>query len=206
MGNIFQGSGTGCGVCLGDGVTTTVSVTVSAVDFGSEQIYVPADRVGLLEPGLVQAEAQRLDQVFAHITADQYWQGMFIWQHTGRVSSPFGIRRAYNDGPNSYHGGVDIVGETGAPVVASNQGRVALAGPLKVRGNAIIIDHGWGVYSAYYHLAEVLVMEGQQVGQGDLVGRLGNTGLSTGAHLHWEMRVGGVPVNPIEWTTREIPE
>jgi murein DD-endopeptidase MepM/ murein hydrolase activator NlpD len=83
---------------------------------------------------------------------------------------------------------------------------VALAGPLEVRGNAVILDHGWGVYSGYYHLSEVVVAEGQLVAQGEMIGRLGNTGLSTGAHLHWEMRVGGVLVDPLEWTTRLIPE
>ena len=70
----------------------------------------------------------------------------------------------------------------------------------------MVLDHGWGLYSLYGHLSEILVQEGQEVSRGDLIGRLGNTGLSTGAHLHWEMRVGGVAVNPLEWTSRLIPE
>ncbi|MGB9880022.1 MAG: M23 family metallopeptidase, partial [Anaerolineae bacterium] len=155
---------------------------------------------------LLREEAQRLDQIFARITPQQFWQGVFIWPYVGRVTSPFGIRRTYNDGSNGYHGGIDIAGDAGAPVVAANNGRVALAAPLQVHGNAVILDHGWGVYSAYYHLSEVLVQEGQQVKQGDIIGYLGNTGLSTGAHLHWEMRVGSVLVNPLEWTGRSIPE
>jgi murein DD-endopeptidase MepM/ murein hydrolase activator NlpD len=101
---------------------------------------------------------------------------------------------------------VDISGEAGAPVIAAASGRVALAAPLRVRGNAVILDHGLGVYSAYYHLSQILVQEGQQVAQGELIGLLGNTGLSTGAHLHWEMSVGGVLVDAPEWTTRQIPE
>jgi len=191
---------------LGVSVSTTVSVIVVAADFGAEQIYIPADRVDLLDPELLRAEAQRLDQIFAGITPQQFWQGAFIWPYVGRVTSPFGIRRAYNNGGGSYHGGIDIAGDVGAPVVAANNGRVAFAAPLKVHGYAVILDHGWGVYSCYYHLSEILVNEGQEVVQGESIGRLGNTGLSTGAHLHWEMRISNVPVEPLEWTGRQIPQ
>jgi len=191
---------------LGSTVSTTVSANVVAADYGSEQIYIPADRLGLLEPDVVAAEAERLRQVFEVTLPQQYWQGAFIWPHVGEVTSPFGIGRTYNDGSTSYHGGIDLSGDVGAPVVASNSGRVALAGPLAVRGNAVVVDHGWGVLSGYYHLSEVLVAEGQEVAQGETIGRLGNTGLSTGAHLHWEVRVGGTLVDPAEWTQRLIPE
>jgi murein DD-endopeptidase MepM/ murein hydrolase activator NlpD len=191
---------------LGDTVSRTVSVNVVATDFGAEKIYIPADRVGLLDPVVVAAEAELLDQVWGAISLQQHWQGAFVWPHLGEITSAFGIGRTYNDGSVSHHGGVDISGDIGAPVVASNGGRVASAAPLAVRGNVVILDHGWGVYSGYYHLSEVLVTEGQQVAQGETIGRLGNTGLSTGAHLHWEMRVGGVLVDPLEWTTRLIPE
>ncbi|UCC76900.1 MAG: M23 family metallopeptidase [Anaerolineales bacterium] len=190
----------------GGGISTTMSVMVMAADFGSEQIELPADRVYLLEPEVVREEAQQLGQVFAHVTPQPFWSSTFIWPHAEEVTSPFGIRRTYNNGQNSYHGGIDISAEAGAPVAASSDGRVALAEPLQVRGNAVILDHGLGVYSGYYHLSEILVAEGQQVAQGDVIGHAGNTGLSTGVHLHWEMRVGGVLVNPLEWTFRQFPQ
>ncbi len=177
-----------------------------AADFGSEQIELPADRVYLLEPEVVREEAQRLGQVFAQVSPQQFWGSTFSWPHAEEVTSPFGIRRTYNDGQSSYHGGIDISAEAGAPVAASSHGRVALAESLQVRGNAVIVDHGLGVYSGYYHLSEILVSEGQQVTQGDVIGRAGDTGLSTGVHLHWEMRVGGVLVNPLEWTLRQFPQ
>ena len=191
---------------LGGAVSTTVSVNVVAADFGVEQIYIPSDRIGLLDPEVVAAEVQRLDQVWGAVSPQQYWHGVFAWPHLGEITSPFGIGRTYNDGSVSHHGGVDISGDIGAPVAAANAGRVALAAPLAVRGNVVILDHGWGVYSGYYHLSEVLVTEGQQVAQGETIGRLGDSGLSTGAHLHWEMRVGSVLVDPLEWTARMIPE
>jgi murein DD-endopeptidase MepM/ murein hydrolase activator NlpD len=190
---------------FGTTVSTTISLVVLDEDFGSEQIYIPADRVELLDPQLVAAEAERLSQIFARVSAQQLWKGTFRWPVVGRVTSPFGISRTYNDGSGSYHAGVDIAEEMATPVLAANAGQVVLAGPLKVHGNAVILDHGWGVYSAYYHLSDMFVQEGQAVDSGDTVGLLGNTGLSTGAHLHWEMRVGSVAVNPLEWTSRSIP-
>jgi murein DD-endopeptidase MepM/ murein hydrolase activator NlpD len=87
-------------------------------------------------------------------------------------------------------------------VVAAAAGVVALAEPLAVRGNAVIIDHGAGVLSGYYHLDRIVVNAGQTVAQGELIGEVGSTGLSTGSHLHWELRVGGVAVLPSEWVER----
>jgi murein DD-endopeptidase MepM/ murein hydrolase activator NlpD len=191
---------------FGGGISTTMSVMVMAADFGSEEIELPPDRVYLLEPEVVREEARRLGQVFARVTPQLFWRSTFSWPHAEEVTSPFGIRRTYNDGQDSYHGGIDISAEAGAPVAASSHGRVALAESLQVRGNAVILDHGLGVYSGYYHLSEILVSEGQQVAQGDVIGRAGDTGLSTGVHLHWEMRVGGILVNPLEWTLRQFPQ
>jgi murein DD-endopeptidase MepM/ murein hydrolase activator NlpD len=74
-----------------------------------------------------------------------------------------------------------------------------LAEPLTVRGNALVLDHGWGMLTGYWHLSKIEVDVGQRVQKGDLIARIGSTGLSTGSHLHWEMWVGGVNVNPMEW-------
>jgi murein DD-endopeptidase MepM/ murein hydrolase activator NlpD len=191
---------------LGTQVATTVSVIVADEDFDSEEIVIPPDRVDLLEPQASQQEAQRVAAVYSVTTPLQFWQGAFIWPHVGNITSSFGGSRVYNNVRTSNHGGVDISGAAGAPVIAAASGRVALAAALRVRGNAVILDHGLGVYSAYYHLSQILVQEGQQVAQGETIGLVGSTGLSTGAHLHWEMSVGGVLVNAPEWTTRQIPE
>jgi murein DD-endopeptidase MepM/ murein hydrolase activator NlpD len=80
-----------------------------------------------------------------------------------------------------------------------------MAEPLQVRGEVVILDHGWGVFSGFWHLSQIDVTAGQAVDRGDIVGLVGDTGLSTGPHLHWEMRVGGVPVDPLQWTQREFP-
>ena len=190
----------------GSQIVTTVRVVVAGEDFGTEELVIPTERANLLEPEVTQSEAQRVAKVFSTTTPEQLWRGPFIWPHVGNINSPFGMSRGYNGAGGSHHGGVDISGKEGEPVIAAANGRVALAAPLRVRGNAVILDHGLGVYSGYYHLSQILVQEGQMVAQGETIGLLGNTGLSTGAHLHWEMSVGGVLINALEWTTRQIPE
>jgi len=191
-----------------DGLSASVSMTVSAMvaaaDFGTELIYIPPDRVDLLDSEVLRKEAQLLGEVFASITPLRSWQHGFVWPRLGSVTSAFGTLRTYNDGHQSYHGGVDIAAVSGTSVVASNSGWVVWAGPLAVRGNAVILDHGWGVFSGYYHLSSLSVSVGQRVGQSESIGLVGNTGLSTGAHLHWEMRVGGILVNPVEWTEMRV--
>jgi hypothetical protein len=195
-------------ICDGRGADVSVEVPVLIVgaDFGEEELYIPADRQALLEPKVRQEEAEQLSAVFGIQSTEPMWRDAFIWPHVGDVTSPFGIRRTYNGSLSSYHAGVDLSGDPGATVLAAAKGRVVLAGPLQVHGNSVILDHGLGVLSAYYHLSDVLVAEGQEVEQGEILGSLGNTGLSTGAHLHWEIRVGGIPVEPSEWTERTIPE
>ena len=190
----------------GSQVMTTVSAIVVAEDFGTEELVIPTERADLLDPEVTRSEAQRVAIVFSTNTPEQLWQGPFIWPHVGNITSSFGMGRDYDGVRGSYHGGVDISGKEGAPVIAAADGRVALADSLRVRGNAVILDHGLGVYSAYCHLSQILVQEGQMVAQGETIGLVGNTGLSTGAHLHWEMSVGGVLVDALEWTTRRIPE
>ena len=82
---------------------------------------------------------------------------------------------------------------------------MVLAEPLQVRGNAVLIDHGGGVFSGYWHLTDITVSAGQAVQAGDLLGHVGTTGLSTGNHLHWELRVNGFAVDPMQWLTTRFP-
>ena len=183
-------------------------VQVAAGDFATEQIVFSPEKGKLLDPALIRAENERLSQVFGIFSRQQRWEGLFRVPLQGpvRVTSAFGTRRSYSSGPpTSYHGGVDYGAETGTPVLAAGRGRVALAEELTVRGKAVIIDHGLGVYSGYYHLSEIAVEAGQEVERGDPIGRVGNSGLSTGPHLHWEIRVGGIYVDPLQWTRQVFP-
>ncbi len=117
-----------------------------------------------------------------------------------RTSSPFGVRRTYiyHTGRRSvsYHWGVDYAGPTGTPVYAPAPGRVVLAKSRVVSGNTVMIEHLPGVISIYYHLNTIEVAREQEVQTGTLIGTIGSTGLSTGPHLHFEVRVHGIPISP----------
>ena len=190
------------------GQQTEVLLSVPVVDggYGVENIALPPDRSALLDPDLIKTEWERLAQVFGVFGRQQLWVGSFIVPAEGPITSQFGTRRSYNGGPAlSYHEGIDYDAPPGAVVLAANDGQVALAEPLTVRGNAVIIDHGLGVHSGYYHLSEINVQEGQRVKKGDVVGKVGDTGLATGPHLHWEIRVSGINVDPAQWTWQTMP-
>ena len=99
------------------------------------------------------------------------------------------------------------------PITAPAPGRVVFAGPLVVRGNTVFIDHGWGVFSGFFHKDTLNVSVGDMVETGDVIGTVGNTGrvngagdyAGAGAHLHWEVWVNKVQVDPLEWLLREFP-
>ena len=185
-----------------DGQTQRISVPVRPATFGVERIRLTPDRSRLLAPEIVQRENQILATVTATFTPEQLWHEPFRLPLDGDhpVQSSFGTRRAYNDGPvSSFHGGTDFGGTEGTPIFASAAGKVVLAHELDIRGNTVIIDHGLGVYTLYCHLSRIDVKEGDMVPRGEKLGLLGNTGLSTGPHLHWEMRVQGVRVDAMRW-------
>lgn len=188
-------------------VTATHAITLYTYPeeyLKGDSVDLPPEKEALLQYGA--SEIAALDKVFAGVSAEPLWQGRFGMPLVGRQTSPFAIRRSYNGGPlDSYHGGVDIAGSTGDPVAAANRGRVVLAEALKVRGGAVIIDHGLGVFSCYYHLSRINVKVGQVVEKGQTVGLVGTEGLSTGPHLHWELRVTGSAVDPLAWTQRQYP-
>ena len=97
----------------------------------------------------------------------------------------------------SLHPGIDIGAEMGAPIHAAASGRVILAGYSGGYGNLIVIDHGNGLATAYAHQSRLGASVGQEVSQGDVIGYVGSTGFSTGPHLHFEVRVNGLPVDPM---------
>ena len=113
-----------------------------------------------------------------------------------QVHKNFGDRRIFNDIRRSTHGGVDITAPRGAPIIASNSGRIVLARDLYYAGNAVIIDHGLGLFSLSCHFSKITVKEGDLVRKGDLIGEIGSTGRVTGPHLHWGIKVFGSRIDP----------
>ncbi len=191
----------------GPQVTATVNVVVGAGVFDTEYISVPPDREDLLDPDLIRDEYARVADVWSQVSPCPLWEGPFALPlATNRITSCFGTRRSYNEGPvSSFHAGVDFGESEGSPIYAPAAGRVVFAEFLDVRGGSTLIDHGVGVYSGYWHQSQILVQPGQTVETGDLIGFVGGTGLSTAPHLHWEVRVAGIAVDPIQWTAMAIP-
>lgn len=188
----------------GTPVSRLLSVNVVEGGYDTQTISVPSDRTDLLSPENVVDEEAKVAAVLAGFTPDLVLRQPFARPIgvENPTSSPFGTRRYYDSGPNSYwgyHAGQDFSAAVGIPALAPATGVVVLAEPLTVRGNAVILDHGRGVFTGYWHLSEISVTPGQVVNAGDQLGLVGNTGLSTGAHLHWEMRVYGIAVDPLQF-------
>lgn len=122
-----------------------------------------------------------------------------IWPVTGRITSYFGYRIAPLSIASEYHTGIDIANEPGTPVYATADGVVRYAGWASGYGLSTVLDHGFSYSTLYGHLSELVVKEGTQVRRGQLIGRMGSTGTSTGPHLHYEVWVDGMPKNPIKY-------
>lgn len=119
-----------------------------------------------------------------------------IWPARGWVTSDFGQRLDPYTADRMMHAGMDIAAEPGKPIYAPSNATVVYAGPEGSYGNIIVLDHGYGIKTRYGHLAELFVKAGDKVKRGEQVGSVGTTGRSTGPHLHYEVRVNGIPQNP----------
>ena len=135
---------------------------------------------------------------------EKLWAGKFIYPLEGRITSPFGATRYVNSRLSGYHSGVDFAVPVGIPVLATNSGRVVLSMYLNSTGNTVIIDHGLNLYSSYSHMDSLGVEAGDMVDKGEVIGRSGNTGFSTGPHLHFTMSVGSTFVDPFLFIEREF--
>lgn len=156
-----------------------------------------------------KAENQIFKEIVTPVTPVQQWSGLWYSpaQDADCIISTFGSRRTYNDDSRLYyHTGLDLGYCKGVDVYAPAGGTVVGVFPDQVvRGNAIVIDHGLGVYTIYMHLASILIEEGATVQPGQLIGIIGTTGRSTGPHLHFEVDIQGTPVNPLTWLRRAFP-
>ena len=135
------------------------------------------------------------------------WTKPWAWPVPDRQISPFAQARFYEKGGEvNYHYGEDLFGRVGDPIRAVNDGTVVIAGFYKIRGGMVGIDHGAGVVSLYFHQSKIIAKVGQKVARGAVIGLVGNTGFSTGAHLHLEMRVRGEATDPRQWINRVWPQ
>lgn len=184
-------------------------VLVTSGNYFSERLSVPPETI---DPAVSERENQQVISITTPATPTQFWNGIFSSPaiYPDQFSSFFGTRRTYlGIGTDlvleGFHAGLDFAGGEGLQIFAPASGRIVFAAPLTVRGNATIIDHGWGVYSGFWHQSEIMVNVGDVVEQGQVIGLVGGTGRVTGAHLHWEVWVNGVQVNPLDWLEQAYP-
>jgi hypothetical protein len=135
-------------------------------------------------------------RAFANPVEHPLFTRAFVWPRTGKVTSGFGEQRRFNGVLDSVHEGVDLLAPTGAPVRAANDGVVVLRRDCFNSGQTIFIDHGGGIFTGYFHLSEMQVEDGARVRRGQRIGLVGNTGRSSGPHLHFAVRADGRYVDP----------
>lgn len=181
-------------------------VLLSSGFYGTETVMIPEEIY--LDEEKIAEESAYLQQFINQTTEERFWEGQFQYPVDDPCpSSAFGLRRDYNNGKLFYyHTGLDFrVCAPNLNIYAPAAGVVNLAENLFTKGKAVYIDHGWGVISGYAHLNEILVDVGDFVQPGDLIGIIGNTGRSTGPHLHFELYNSGRPVNPLKWLNQTFP-
>ena len=192
---------------LGSGAAFSFSqpVRIQSGNFGRASLFVDPEFLG---EEINVEETERVKEMLSPVTEEKMWSGLWGWPHdlVDDVTSEYGLFRTYNGGlTQGFHYGVDFGGGALLNIYAPAAGKVIFAGPMDIRGNATFIDHGWGVYTAYYHQDQILVHEGDLVEPGQVIGIVGKSGRVSGPHLHWEVWVNGVPVQPLDWLERVFP-
>jgi murein DD-endopeptidase MepM/ murein hydrolase activator NlpD len=173
---------------------------VSKKTYPLQRLTLEEDKV-ILSPeneARVERELMRTSALWP-VDSPRFWSGSFIDPVPGKpLGTPFGVRRIINNIPKNSHSGVDVTADEGEPVRAPNDGVAILVEEQFFSGRSVIIDHGDGIYTMFFHLSEPKVRVGQAVLKGEVIGLVGATGRVSGAHLHWGARVQGSRVDPLQ--------
>ncbi|MBM4262008.1 MAG: M23 family metallopeptidase [Deltaproteobacteria bacterium] len=178
-----------------------IPLTIKANAYHKESFNVPPSFDQMTPETLaeIRREQAAFAKAFATTAQERFWETPFARPVPQEASaSSFGARRVINGVPRPPHTGTDLSSPTGTEVVASNHGRVVLVGHFFFAGGSVVIDHGGGLYSMYFHLSEFRVDEGAMVRRGDVVALSGGTGRVTGPHLHWGIRLNNTRVDPLD--------
>ncbi len=185
-----------------------LSVTVLKEHYPVQRLTLPVDMVDLDKPTLVrvQDEAREIRRAFGSVVPHPLWKEAFRVPVAGTRSGRFGSRRVINGQPKKPHSGEDIAAPEGAAVSVMNDGIVRLTMDHFFTGKGVIVDHGLGLFSMYFHLSRVDVEQGQTITNGQVIGNVGSTGRATGPHLHWGVRLNGARVDPYSLLTPTFGE
>jgi len=185
-----------------DGKKTELVLEVLGRAAKTEKITI--DKTKLVKSEETSTQGKLLAEEISFLLEKKYWIGKFIKPVAGRVSTEYGVKRTVNGSQGGMHRGIDIAADEGVEVIAANDGVVKLSRNHILTGNTVVLNHGAGVVSVYYHMSALLVKENEKVKKGEVIGKVGSTGVSTGAHLHWGIWIFGVDVNPLELIEKEM--
>jgi murein DD-endopeptidase MepM/ murein hydrolase activator NlpD len=178
-----------------------VPIKIKAKGFKQESFNVPPGFDQMTPENLaeIRREQSAFARAFAAPETGRFWEAPFIRPvpHEESASS-FGRRRIINGTPRAPHSGLDLSSPAGTEVVATNHGKVVLAGNFFFAGGSVVVDHGGSLFTMYFHLSDIRVGEGDFVRRGDVVALSGATGRVTGAHLHWGARLANARIDPLE--------
>ncbi len=197
---------------LADGSPFTHRQMVRVLNGGFNYIKIDGVPPETVSIELSRKEKEKLAAYAGEASPDKEWTGKFSVPVPEKYSSPyppFGDRRSFNgSGFYYYHSGTDFStwGNYGIDIYAAAPGKVVYTEQgSQIYGGVTMVNHGWGVYTVYAHQDEIFVSVGQRVKTGEVIGKVGSSGRSTGPHLHWEVWVGGVPVDPMDWLENRYP-
>jgi murein DD-endopeptidase MepM/ murein hydrolase activator NlpD len=146
----------------------------------------------------IASDREKVARIWAASDTERLWAAAFVLPVPGTTPGGYGARRVFNGQPRSRHDGVDMAASSGTVVTAPAPGRVALAENLYFSGGTVILDHGGGLFTTYFHLSAIDVKPGELVAAGQRVGAVGATGRATGPHLHWGAKLHSARVNPLD--------
>ena len=182
---------------------------IRARKFPVQRLTLPREMVELDAPTLqrVEEESKRLRTLYATITPERHWRGRFA-KPVGvpDAGEGFGARRIINGQPRAPHAGLDYSADAGTPVVGANAGHVALVAEYFFPGRLVVLDHGLGLYTLYFHLERADVADGDRVDRGQIIGRVGASGRATGPHLHFAAHLRQTRIDPALLLQLRLPE
>ena len=187
---------------LPSGLERHLEIDILEKDYGVRRLTLPKYMVDLDKETLKRAkkEARIMKKIWDAPPSTPRWRGPFLRPILSEVVGPFGRRSIINNQPRARHSGIDLKAERGDPIRAINNGQVVLTVDHFFSGISVVIDHGGGIQSMYFHLDRIMVQKGQMVTKGRVIGLAGSTGRASGPHLHWGLRINGARVDPLRLT------
>jgi len=182
--------------------TQSVQLKIQDGQYKKENIQVSSSKVNPKSKEVKKRISQEYSEamkIYGTSTNENHVSSKFILPMESFITSDFGKARVYNNTLKGYHSGTDFRAKVGTPIIASNDGVVTLVKDRFYSGGTIIINHGQGIYTCYYHMSQLDLKLGQKIKKGQVIGLSGKSGRVTGPHLHFSVRVAGVQVDPLQF-------